>query len=122
MMLSQNQKKHTFCRRKGQKTNKKTIKYTGIHDTICHYTQVKNMTREFGIKSDTELFTMLHFYHDLGVIIYFGGEDCTNGYLQDMVILDPQWLIDIFKRIITVLPDQEQVCVSPAGRYWGWLM
>ena len=80
------------------------------------------MTREFGIKSDPELFTMLHFYHDLGVIIYFGGEDCTNGYLQDMVILDPQWLINIFKRIITVLPDQQQVCVLPAGRYWGGLI
>ncbi|XP_072031721.1 uncharacterized protein [Amphiura filiformis] len=70
--------------------------------------QVQAMSRDLGIQSDTELFTMLHFYHDLGTIIYFGGNGNTNKYLQDMVILDPQWLIDIFKRIITVLPRHQQ--------------
>ncbi|XP_072030545.1 uncharacterized protein [Amphiura filiformis] len=70
--------------------------------------QVQAMSRDLGIQSDTELFTMLHFYHDLGTIIYFGGNDNNNRCLQEMVILDPQWLIDIFKRIITVLPWQQQ--------------
>ncbi|XP_072031723.1 uncharacterized protein [Amphiura filiformis] len=76
-----------------------------------HYmklTEIQAMSRDLGIQSDTEVFTMLHFYHDLGTIIYFGGDDNTNRYLQDMVILDPQWLIDIFKRIITVIPCQQQ--------------
>ena len=67
------------------------------------------MTRNYGITTDKELFTMLQFYHDLGTIIYFGGDHNGNPHLQDMVILDPQWLIDIFKRVITVLPRQKQV-------------
>ena len=67
------------------------------------------LTNELGVTDDTELFTMLHFYHDLGTIIYFGGQGNSNQYLQDMVILNPQWLIDIFKRIITVMPHQKQV-------------
>ena len=67
------------------------------------------MTKNLGVTTERELFTLLGFYHDLGIIIYFGGENKTNIYLQDMVILNPQWLIDIFKRIITILPLQEQV-------------
>ena len=54
---------------------------------------------------------MLQFYHDLGCIVYFGGDDRGrhNQALRDVVILDPQWLIDVFKRIITVKPDCRQV-------------
>ncbi|XP_072022457.1 cyclic GMP-binding protein C-like [Amphiura filiformis] len=69
--------------------------------------EVQSMSNEHGIQADA-LFTMLNFYHDLGTIIYLGGDDNTNSNLQDMVILDPQWLIDIFKRIITVLPYQKR--------------
>ena len=54
---------------------------------------------------------MLTFYHDLGHIVYFGGDgDCTKQELKDVVILDPQWLIDAFKKVITVVPPREQVC------------
>ena len=70
------------------------------------------MTKDLGVTTDSELFTMLHFYHDLGVLIYFGGDRNANSYLQDMVILDPQWLIDIFKRIITVVPHHDQVFLN----------
>ncbi|XP_072032305.1 uncharacterized protein [Amphiura filiformis] len=70
--------------------------------------QVRDLTKELGVTDDRELYTMLQFYHDLGTIIYFGGEDKANQFLQDMVILNPQWLIDIFKRIITVMPHQKQ--------------
>ncbi|XP_072037085.1 uncharacterized protein [Amphiura filiformis] len=69
--------------------------------------QVQSMGNKHGIQADS-LFTMLDFYHDLGTIIYFGGDDNTNSDLQETVILDPQWLIDIFKRIITVLPYQKR--------------
>ncbi|XP_072025888.1 uncharacterized protein [Amphiura filiformis] len=69
--------------------------------------EVQDMSKGFGIEADT-LFTMLTFYHDLGTIIYFGGKDDTNNDLHNIVILDPQWLIDIFKKIITVLPIRKQ--------------
>ncbi|CAH1787734.1 unnamed protein product [Owenia fusiformis] len=39
----------------------------------------------------------LEFYHSVGDIIYFNEIN-----LNDLVILDPQWLIDVFKSIITV--------------------
>ena len=71
--------------------------------------KVRELTQGLGVSDENQLFTMLQFYHDLGTIIYFGDKDNSNSYLQDMVILDPQWLIDIFKRIITVMPHQKQV-------------
>ena len=54
---------------------------------------------------------MLNLYHDLGVVIYFGEDDRNRGdkSLSDIVILDPQWLINVFKGVITVKPNAEQV-------------
>ncbi|CAH1786849.1 unnamed protein product [Owenia fusiformis] len=57
----------------------------------------------------------LGFYHSVGDMIYFNEIN-----LNDLVILDPQWLIDVFKSIITV-PEFHRV-VSGSGRnsriYW----
>ena len=46
------------------------------------------------IDDEEELSTMLNFYHDLGVIVKHGRT----------VVLDAQWLIDLFKQLITVRP------------------
>ena len=53
---------------------------------------------------------MLNLYHDLGSIIYFGGDGNKKeeNSLRDIVILDPQWLIDVFKCIVTVKPKVNQ--------------
>ena len=51
---------------------------------------------------------MLNLYHDLGTIIHFWG-DKESESLRNIVILDPQWLIDVFRKVITVKPDDEQV-------------
>ena len=49
---------------------------------------------------------MLTFYHDLGKIIYFGSLSKEKYSLKDIVILDPQWLVDVFKQVITITdPD-----------------
>ena len=54
--------------------------------------------------------TMLQLYHDLGALIYFGGDKTEQEKaLKDIVILDPQWLIDVFKAVITILPNEKQV-------------
>ncbi len=51
------------------------------------------------IDDEEELSTMLNFYHDLGVIVKFGRT----------VVLQAQWLIDLFKQLITVRPYDEVV-------------
>ena len=54
------------------------------------------------IEDEEEVTTMLNFYHDLGVIVKHGGT----------VVLQVQWLIDLFKQLITVRPFDEDVSVA----------
>ena len=51
------------------------------------------------IDDEEELTAMLNFYHDLGVIVKHGRT----------VVLQAQWLIDLFKELITVKPYDELV-------------
>ena len=53
------------------------------------------------IKAEEEVTTMLNFYHDLGVIVKHG----------QTVVLQAQWLIDLFKQLITVPPFDKAVSV-----------
>ncbi|XP_038060814.1 uncharacterized protein LOC119731680 isoform X1 [Patiria miniata] len=79
----------------------------GTETPVLNLNQIK---KAFGVEDETELLTMLKFYHDLGHIIYFGGDgDKKSQALKDVVILDPQWLIDVFKKVITVTPPQRQM-------------
>ena len=52
------------------------------------------------IDSKDEFKTLLNFLHDLRILIHF--DDTAE--LKDMVVLDTQWLIDVFKKVITVKP------------------
>ena len=57
------------------------------------------------IDNDQEFLTLLNFLHDQRILVYF---DDTPA-LSDCVVLDPQWLVDVFKTVITVKPyDQEE--------------
>lgn len=49
---------------------------------------------------DDEFFTLMNFLHDQRILIHFGETQALN----KMVVLDPQWLIDIFKKIIAAKP------------------
>ena len=60
-----------------------------VIEQVCH------------IKDEKEVTTMLNFYHDLGVIVKHG----------QTVVLQAQWLIDLFKQLITVRPFDEAVSV-----------
>ena len=51
------------------------------------------------IDDQDEMAAMLNFYHDLGVIVKHG----------HTVVLEAQWLIDLFKKLITVRPFNEAV-------------
>ena len=52
------------------------------------------------INSDKEIRTLLNFLHDMRILIHF--DDTPE--LNNLVVLDPQWLIDVFKKVITVKP------------------
>ena len=51
------------------------------------------------IKDKNEFETMLQFYHDLGMIVKHRGT----------VVLNAQWLIDLFRQLITIPPFEEAV-------------
>ena len=53
---------------------------------------------ECGIDDDEQFQTLLAFLHDQRVLIHFN----ETPELRNMVILDPQWLIDVFKKVITI--------------------
>ena len=55
-------------------------------------------TDKCGIDDDQQFRTMLDFLHDQKVLIHF----TETKELNNLVILDPQWLIDILKKVITV--------------------
>ena len=63
--------------------------------------EVRNVAQqECFIEDDKQLDAMLNYYHDLGVIVRF----------NDTVVIDTQWLINLFKKLITVCPYRDQVC------------
>ncbi|CAH1803214.1 unnamed protein product, partial [Owenia fusiformis] len=70
------------------------------------FEQVKAIGLKEGI-DEASVTACLEFYHSVGDMIFF-----NENNLCDLVILDPQWLIDVFKSIITV-PEFHRV---PSGR------
>lgn len=59
------------------------------------------------IDDEEEMTAMLNFYHDLGVIVKHGRT----------VVLQGKWLLDLFKRLITVRPFDEIVSIL----YYSWI-
>jgi len=55
-----------------------------------------NMECEVTLKSNDEIEDFLRFHNAMGNIMFFGGKKADN-----IVIIDPQWLIDALKKIIT---------------------
>jgi len=52
---------------------------------------------------------MLQFYHDLGVLIYYGGSGTVDNLLRNTVILKPEWLIEMFSRILMAKQTKDKV-------------
>lgn len=59
------------------------------------------------IEDKHEVATLLNFYHDLGVIVKHG----------DTVVLQAQWLIKLFKKLITVRPFDDMVRKEHRSRF-----
>lgn len=64
------------------------------------FEQMKRLANEYDVESFEELYTLLHFLHDVGSILYFGSLSSLDSTLNSIIILQPQWLIDMFERLI----------------------
>ena len=56
------------------------------------------------IVDEKEFETLMNFLHDIRSVIHY--EDTVQ--LNKLVVLDPQWLVDVFKKVITVKPYDPQ--------------
>ena len=56
------------------------------------------------IVDEKEFETLMNYLHDIRSLIHY--EDTAR--LNTLVVLDPQWLVDVFKKVITVKPYDPQ--------------
>ena len=52
------------------------------------------------INDDQEFLTLLNFLHDQRILIHFDDTPVLNS----LVVLDPRWLINVFKKVISIKP------------------
>jgi hypothetical protein len=70
------------------------------HSTVT-FAEALKMARTVGLPShpshtaETELRALLRFLHELGILMYFDEQG-----LRDVIVLDPQWLVDAATKII----------------------
>ena len=75
------------------------------HEWITLETAKEIASEVCKIDDDQEIVTLLNFLHDQRILIHF--DDTPE--LNKLVVLNPQWLIDVFKKVITVKPyDHEE--------------
>ncbi|XP_033113361.1 uncharacterized protein LOC117113966, partial [Anneissia japonica] len=67
-----------------------------------NFAEVKDLAANSGIIKRELVFASLHLYHDLGNIVYYGKLDTPESLLNDIIILNPQWLILVFSKVFTV--------------------
>ena len=60
-------------------------------------------SKDCNIVNDREFEILMNYLHDLRSLVHF--DDSPT--LSKLVVLDPQWLIDLFKKVITVQPAYE---------------
>ncbi|XP_052067016.1 uncharacterized protein LOC127706426 isoform X2 [Mytilus californianus] len=87
----------------GQQLPTRWIKYEQVldqhrenHDRVMAYEDMKSLGKSVGldIKDKNEMNLFLKYQHDIGNLIYF--ED-----IPDLVILQPQWLVDVLKCLVS---------------------
>ena len=60
--------------------------------------------KDCNIVDEKEFETLMNYLHDIRSLIHY--EDTVR--LNTLVVLDPQWLVDVFKKVITVKPYDPQ--------------
>ncbi|GFN90803.1 protein neuralized, partial [Plakobranchus ocellatus] len=74
------------------------------------YNQVAELAANHSIIKREEVAALLQFYHDLGLLVHYPGDrglgsDLT---LSNTVVLNPQWLIDMFMLVTANFPPKEK--------------
>ncbi|KAL3887700.1 hypothetical protein ACJMK2_000094, partial [Sinanodonta woodiana] len=65
---------------------------------VIHRSQLENINQAGGVQISTdELDLFLRFQHEIGTILYFSTES-----LKEKIVLEPQWMINALKSLITV--------------------
>ena len=72
------------------------------HITKTDFEAISNRICQFEIVEDSE--ELLHFLCDCGAVLYFNEAENSSS----LVILDPQWLINVFCQIITVVSSKKE--------------
>ena len=75
----------------------------GMREQGCKYLlldEAKRIACEACNIRDEEFVTLMNFLHDQRILIHFSETQALN----KMVVLDPQWLVDVFKTIIAAKP------------------
>ncbi|XP_053405051.1 uncharacterized protein LOC123522859 [Mercenaria mercenaria] len=77
---------------------RKIVSEKDLGKKVLYKKQLRDLNGELlvSIETDEELELFLRFHHESGNILYF-----SEAQLSDSIVLDPQWLIDAFKSIIT---------------------
>jgi len=68
---------------------------------ILQYRTYKKLAQDSGIP-ESRVSQVTQFLHDLGVLVHFRD---SEGGLNEIVILDPQWLTKVFATLITMKPN-----------------
>ncbi|KAK3598164.1 hypothetical protein CHS0354_013875 [Potamilus streckersoni] len=73
-----------------------TLKASGVKVAPLSLIEKINMSASVKIEDRNELEVFLNFQHEIGTILYFSAEG-----LREKIVLDPQWMIDALKSLIT---------------------
>jgi hypothetical protein len=75
------------------------------------YFQIQELARNVGITDENEIKIMVNFYHDLGLLIHYGSSGTIDNVLRNTVVLQPHWLVNMFRAIVMARPKSEKVCL-----------
>ncbi|KAL3888757.1 hypothetical protein ACJMK2_001117, partial [Sinanodonta woodiana] len=73
-----------------------TLKAYGVKVAPISLIEELNSSSSIKIEDRDELELFLSFQHEIGTILYFNAEG-----LREKIVLDPQWMIDALKSLIT---------------------
>lgn len=68
------------------------------------FREISNKICQFEVEEDSE--ELLHFLCDCGAVLYFSHESNLS---NSLVILDPQWLINVFCEILKSVPSKKDL-------------
>ena len=100
---------------------------SGLQTRRLSLEQVQAIGKDCGLGTslplEKEVGALLDLFHELGMLVHYNDPE-----LVDMVILDPQWLIDLISRIIRVYDDDlhkldcDEEAQKRMPEEWSWLI